>query len=182
MRPLSNGDMISVAKTLAVGAALLCPTLGLPAAAADLSSPGAVSVSISAEAAAAPTSARDAITVHLDHAKVMRLPARTQTVVVGNPIIADVSVQKDGVVILTGKSYGATNLIALDGTGAMLAESMINVKAAGDRVVVVQRGLERESYSCTPTCEPALVLGDSSKHFATVSAQAGERNALATKR
>ncbi|MFH7163151.1 pilus assembly protein N-terminal domain-containing protein, partial [Klebsiella pneumoniae] len=70
------------------------------------------------------------VTVMVDNAKVMRLPERTQTVIVGNPIIADVTLQKNGVLVLTGKSFGATNLIALDAAGAMLAETTIRVEAS----------------------------------------------------
>ena len=45
-----------------------------------------------------------------------------RTLVVGNPLIADAAVQSGGVVVVTGKSYGMTNLVALDRTGAMLVE------------------------------------------------------------
>jgi hypothetical protein len=121
----------------------------------------------------------DPVAVMIDHAKVLRLPDRTQTVIVGNPIIADVSVQKNGVMVITGKSYGRTNLIALDGAGTLLAESMISVQAPTDSMVTVQRGLERESYSCTPNCQPSLLLGDANKYFAEVGGQAGQRNSLA---
>ncbi|KQP61799.1 pilus assembly protein [Methylobacterium sp. Leaf399] len=120
------------------------------------------------------------ITVTVDNAKVMRLPEKTRTVIVGNPMVADVSLQKNGVLILTGKSFGATNLIALDGTGEMLAESTISVQAPQASVVMVQRGLDRESYSCTPNCQPSVQLGDSSKYFGEVSGQADTRRNLAT--
>jgi hypothetical protein len=135
---------------------------------------------------AAPASAADhailsdPVTVMIDHAKILRLPERTQTVIVGNPIIADVSVQKSGVLILTGKSYGRTNLIALDGGGTLIAESMLIVQAPNEAMVTVQRGLERESYSCTPSCQPSLLLGDANKYFSEVGGQAGQRNSLAT--
>ncbi len=136
---------------------------------------------IAAPAGANPgaASGRETVSVQIDHARVIRLPERTQTVIVGNPIIADVTVQRNGVLILTGKSYGVTNLIALDGTGTMLAESMISVQGASDSVVVVQRGLDRESYSCTPRCQPSILLGDANKHFGETSQQAQQRNAIA---
>lgn len=124
----------------------------------------------------------DPVSVMIDHAKVLRLPERTQTVIVGNPIIADVSVQKNGVLVLTGKSYGRTNLIALDNGGILIAESMISVQAPSDAVVTVQRGLDRESYSCTPSCQPSLLLGDANKYFSEVGGQAGQRNSLATQK
>lgn len=120
------------------------------------------------------------VAVNVDNAKVIRLPERTQTVIVGNPLVADVSLQKNGIVILTGKSFGATNLIALDATGAMLAESMISVQAAQAGIVTVQRGLDRESYSCTPNCMPSMQLGDATKFYGDVSGQADARRTMAT--
>ena len=122
----------------------------------------------------------DVVSVTVDNAKVMRLPEKTQTVIVGNPMIADVSMQKSGVVILTGKGFGTTNLIALDGAGAMLAESTISVQAPQASIVTVQRGLERESYSCTPRCQPSVQLGDSTKYFGDASTQAERRRDFAT--
>jgi hypothetical protein len=126
--------------------------------------------------------ARGTVNVMIDHAKIIRLPERTQTVVVGNPVIADVTVQKNGILVVTGKSYGVTNLIALDNGGTMLAESMIQVKAPNDALVTVQRGLERESYSCTPSCQPSILLGDSNRSFGEVSGQSTQRNSLSTQR
>lgn len=125
------------------------------------------------------SSDRPAVSVMVDRAKIIRLPERTQTVIVGNPGIADVSLQKNGIVVLTGKSYGLTNIIALDNTGAMLVESTVSVQASTESIVVVQRGMERESYSCTPRCQPSLLLGDSAKYFGDVSSQASQRNAAA---
>ena len=82
--------------------------------------------------------------------------------VVGNPMIADITVQKHGILVVTGKAYGVTDLIALDGAGAMLAESLISVQAASESVVTVQGGLSanpsrarrtasRPCTSATPT-------------------------------
>ena len=140
----------------------------------------------SSPAASERPAGRDVVTVTVDHAKVIRLPERTQTVVVGNPMIADVTVQKNGVLVVTGKSYGVTNLIAMDGSGGLLAESLINVQGATESLVTVLRGkerdVERQTYSCTPNCQPTLQLGDDTKYFTDVQGQAGQRNALATAR
>lgn len=137
-------------------------------------------------AGAAPQASKiESVAVMVDHAKVIRLPEKAQTVIVGNPAIADVAVQKNGVMVVTGKSFGVTNLIALDAGGALLAESLVRVSADSDSVLTVQRGLERESYSCTPVCQPSAQLGDAQKYFGEVGSQATTRssNAMgATKR
>jgi Flp pilus assembly secretin CpaC len=120
------------------------------------------------------------VTVLVDNAKVIRLPEKTATVIVGNPIIAEVTPQKNGVLVLTGKSFGSTNLIALDTGGSLIAETMIRVEASRDTTITVQRGLDRESLSCTPNCQPAVQLGDSANYFGTTSGQADARRRLAT--
>lgn len=120
------------------------------------------------------------VTVLVDNAKVIRLPEKTSTVIVGNPIIAEVTPQKNGVLVLTGKSFGSTNLIALDNGGAMIAETTIRVEASRDSTITVQRGLDRESLSCTPSCQPSVQLGDSASYFGTTSGQADARRKLAT--
>jgi hypothetical protein len=124
-------------------------------------------------------SASEVISVRLDQARVARLPERVSTVVVGNPLIADVSIQQGGLMVLTGKGYGVTNLIALDREGNLLSEQFIQVQGPTDGVVVVYRGLNRESYSCTPRCERRITLGDSPEFFDVTIAQTGTRNARA---
>src|SRR5215469_2739772 len=104
----------------------------------------------------------DAIAVNVDQAKLVRLPARAATIVVGNPLIADVSLQNGGIVVVTGKGYGATNFIAMDRSGEILVDRQIQVEgpSPSDELVTVYRGLDRETYSCTPTCQRRVTLGD----------------------
>lgn len=130
--------------------------------------------------AASPRAKSESVIVLVDHAKVVRLPEKAQTVIVGNPAIADVAVQRNGVMIVTGKSFGVTNLIALDASGTLLAESMVRVSAASDAVLTVQRGMNRESYACNPDCQPSVQLGDTEDHFTGAAGQIAARNALAT--
>ena len=112
---------------------------------------------------------REPVTVRLDQARLLKLPERTATLVIGNPLIADAAVQPGGVVVITAKSYGMTNLVALDRTGATLIEYPIQVVGPSDPMVVVYRGIERESYSCAPKCERRITLGDSAAFFAAES-------------
>ncbi|MDB5634855.1 MAG: pilus assembly protein CpaC, partial [Tardiphaga sp.] len=72
--------------------------------------------------------ADDLIAVNVDQAKLVKFPARIATIVVGNPLIADVSLQPGGIVVVTGKGYGATNVIAMDRAGAILMDRVIQVE------------------------------------------------------
>ncbi|SFL84915.1 pilus assembly protein N-terminal domain-containing protein [Methylorubrum salsuginis] len=150
------------------------------AAFAALLAAGAAQLVLTGVAVANEPMPQSVVSVSVDNAKVIRLPEKTATVIVGNPLIADITLQRNGVVVLTGKSFGSTNLIALDNKGTMLAESTISVQAPQASIITVQRGLDRESYSCTPNCQPSVQLGDAQKYFADTSAQAEQRRSMAT--
>ena len=120
----------------------------------------------------------DRILVFMDQARLVQLPERAANVVIGNPLIADATVQPGGVVVVTAKSYGTTNLVALDRAGTTLSEVPIQVIGPGDAVVVVYRGVERESYSCAPVCERRITLGDSATFFTANLSSLNAFNAL----
>jgi Flp pilus assembly secretin CpaC len=121
----------------------------------------------------------DTLVVRVDQARIARLPTGVSTIVVGNPLIADVSLQQGGLMVITGKGYGVTNLIALDRGGNVLSEQAIQVQGATDNVVVVYRGVNRESYSCTPRCERRITLGDTAEFFDATINQTSSRNSRA---
>jgi Flp pilus assembly secretin CpaC len=125
---------------------------------------------------ASPAAAGDFVKVVLDQAQVTKLPEHAATIVVGNPLIADVSVQAGGLMIVTGKGYGVTNIIALDRGGKVLNEYAVQVQGPVENVVVVYRGVNRESYSCTPNCERRITLGDTPEFFEVTLGQTGSRN------
>ena len=85
------------------------------------------------------------IAVNVDQAKLVKLPTRVSTIVVGNPLIADVTLQPGGMIVVTGKGYGATNFIAMDRAGDILVDRVIQVEGPTDQLVTIYRGVERES-------------------------------------
>lgn len=126
--------------------------------------------------AAQGANAAEPLKIVLDQASILKLPDGTSTVIVGNPLIADVSIQAGGLVIVTGKGYGATNLVALDRAGSTLMERELQVRGGGANTVFVYRGGERESYACAPTCERRITLGDSPAFFTATASQTDARN------
>jgi hypothetical protein len=120
--------------------------------------------------------ATESITVKLDQAKIIQLPEGTSTVIVGNPGVADVTLlKKKGRMVLTAKGFGETNMLALDAQGNSIGESIVRVVAA-DNALIVQRGLERESYSCNPRCQPTVTLGDTGRYLQEAAGQVQQRN------
>jgi Pilus formation protein N terminal region len=129
----------------------------------------------------APAAQADSVTVNVDQATVMKLPERVATVVIGNPLIADAALQNGGVLVITGKGYGSTNLLALDRSGKVVMDKTVQVLGAtGDDLVVVYRGIERETYNCAPNCERRITLGDSQGYFNTTLGESGARTGQAT--
>ena len=119
----------------------------------------------------------EVIAVVLDQAKLMRLPDRVSTIIIGNPSIADGTLQTGGLLVVTGKVYGTTNMMILDSKGVVIAEHTITVSAPANGMTVF-RGADRETLSCAPNCQRTLVPGDASAVFDSVVSQNGTRNGL----
>lgn len=106
-----------------------------------------------------------AIDVIIDQAKLVRLDADTSQIIVGNPAIADVTAQSARLLVITGKSYGTTNLIALDKTGAEIFTTTLAVHEGLNRKVTLYNGTVRRSYHCAPDCQRTLSIGDDRSQF-----------------
>jgi Flp pilus assembly secretin CpaC len=153
-----------------------------------------LSIAIAAPVAAAPAP-DETIVVFLDQAQIVQLPDRAATIVIGNPLIADLSIQTYGIekrAVITGKGYGTTNLIVLDDKGVELMSKDLEVTGPiektvstektvpAEKIVVVYRGVDRETFSCTPDCSRRLTLGDTPDFFEKALTQITTRNAQAT--
>lgn len=102
--------------------------------------------------------------------------------ILGNPAIADVTMlRRNNQLILTGKAFGQTNMIALDPDGNSIGESTVRVSVS-THGLVVQRGMERETYSCAPRCQPTLSLGDNQRFLTQTINQARTRTGAARAR
>jgi len=127
-----------------------------------------------------PVARADSLAINVDQAQIVTLPDRVATIVIGNPLIADATLQGGGILVVTGKGFGATNLLALDRAGRVLMDKTIEVSGPGTKdLVVVYKGIERESYSCAPTCQRRITLGDSPAFFNATLTQSGTRNGQA---
>ena len=95
------------------------------------------------------------IEVVMNQAKVVKLARAADTIVVGNPLIADASVQDSTTIVLTGKGFGVTNLVILDAEGQPIVDEQVYVSRQDNKSVRIYRRMEVQTMSCTPRCESA---------------------------
>ena len=103
-----------------------------------------------------------ALNVVLDQATIMKLPEKVATIVVGNPLIADVAVQSGGLVVVTGKGYGVDQPHrarprrrgadgAFDrGAAARRTRRFRSIAASSARPIAARRIASAASRSATP--------------------------------
>jgi len=120
---------------------------------------------------AATANAAGPITVVVNRAKVLHISQPADVVIIGNPAIADATIQDSQTLIITGRSFGTTNLIILDKKGQSIADNLVTVTPSEDQVVTVYRRASRETLSCTPQCSPVMSLGDNPGTFDAAKAQ-----------
>jgi Flp pilus assembly secretin CpaC len=125
--------------------------------------------------------ARADIQVEVNFAQLYELPQDVSTIVIGNPAIADVTIQRSGIAVVTGKAYGTTNMIVLNPAGKVISEQQITVKPRDEGTVTVQRALERETLICPPssTCERTIKVGDAPANFDAATGQASALSNMA---
>jgi Flp pilus assembly secretin CpaC len=141
----------------------------------------AVLCSIGLVAALASPALADAtpVSVKVNMARILRINAPAATVIIGNPGIADVTIQDPQTLVLTGKSYGQTNLIVLDNMGNPIADTLVEVVQDLANVVTVYLGDKRGSMSCSPVCQSIIMLGDDSNFTAAAVASSSTISSIA---
>jgi len=136
----------------------------------------AFALSVPAGAALADEAAN--IDVVLNQAKVMHISRPADIVIIGNPGIADATIQDNQTLIITGHSFGTTNLIVLDAAGQPIASGILTVKPPNDQVVTIYKRAQRQTFSCTPDCSPVVAVGDTADVFNGVAAQVQQQNSI----
>ena len=120
------------------------------------------------------------VTILADQAKILQVSGAPGTVVIGNPSIADVTVQGDQVV-LVGRNFGVTNVIVLDRDGRQLAALDVTVQYPDKNAVHIFKAAGRMSLVCAPVCEDTLQVGDDHiRVFKPLSEQIMTKNDIST--
>lgn len=95
----------------------------------------------------------DAITVYMDHARILKFDEPIDSVIVGNSDITDVTISDSQTIILTAKSYGSTNLVIMDADGVPIVDKRVVVTVDEANTVRVFRQVERTVLACSPICQ-----------------------------
>ncbi len=112
--------------------------------------------------------AGETMLVLVDQAQILHLSEPAASIIIGNPMIADATVQDNKMLVITGVSYGTTNMIILNENGGEIFSSQLEVRLSSHSQVTVQRGGDRYSYACAPKCEPILAIGDQTDQFEAI--------------
>lgn len=109
------------------------------------------------------------LVIKYDQSQILRLPQPVSEIIVGNPSIADVTVQSKKMLVITGKSFGITNIIALDADKNIIQDQRIVVQRDQAKIVNVTKGGNRQSYNCSSQCNPTITVGDDAKYLKRVA-------------
>lgn len=117
--------------------------------------------------------------IKTDQTQIISISGSPGAVVIGNPSIADATVQGDKIFV-HGRAYGSTNLIVLDQSGKQLASLDITVQLGGVNNLAVYKAGSRYSYVCAPTCEATLQAGDNVDWFGDIAKMNSKKSDAAT--
>ena len=96
---------------------------------------------------------QDLLRVFMNQARILKLDRPVAKVIVGNAAVADATVADSTTIVLTGRSFGTTNLVLLDADGNAIADERVLVSIDEGNTVRVFKQTERSVLSCTPNCE-----------------------------
>ncbi|OAN44821.1 hypothetical protein A6A04_08385 [Paramagnetospirillum marisnigri] len=143
--------------------------------------PGLSTLLVVAALASAPALAAESVEVALGGATQLKLSAAARQVIIGNPAIADVTMQNARSLTLFGKYPGGTSLSVLDGAGRVVLDAVVVVTAGGAESVTVRYGTGKTwvpggvttVVDCSPQrCAPAVSLPSESPYKAGAAAPA----------
>lgn len=92
------------------------------------------------------------LNVPLDHSVRLSVVGEASSVVMGNPKVADVTVVDSHTLFISGKSFGATDVVVLDRVGRTIYSNNILVSTPDAGRVSVYRGGGRTDLFCAPNC------------------------------
>ena len=115
---------------------------------------------VAAVAVAAPALAREAVVLRMDEGTPVSLSGAVSQVVGGNPSIADATVIDRHRLMVLGRSYGTTNVVAFDAAGRVIYDGSVVVVSPSYNHVTVYRGTLVHNFACGDHCERTPMPGE----------------------
>jgi|GEM_PF-2226677 len=107
------------------------------------------------------TTGEKCLVILSDHMRRVRLDGPAGTILVGNPLIADVTVLGNDTIFVSARTIGSTNIIVLDKNGNEMVTYEVFVREPRIKRVVLNNAGVSQNYQCAPHCERALTQSDS---------------------
>ena len=101
------------------------------------------------------------ILVDIDYTEGFRLESRASQIVIGNPVIADVTVRDEKYIFISGKSPGRTNMLVYGRDGKLKERYTVMVRDPNTYLTVQKGASDRLHYDCLPNCQRVLRIEDS---------------------
>ena len=111
----------------------------------------------------------------MDRVHPFSLEQAADSIVIGNPAIADVTVRDGNNLLLFGKAPGLTNIYFFDPEGEVIDNLIVRVRTPSTDMLTVHRGAARTTYNCTTNCEATVTVGDDTTAFNNVAGQVGAK-------
>jgi len=124
--------------------------------------------------------ASENLRVTIDKNHILRTDRPVETIIVGNPHIADVSAQSNQLMFILGRTSGETNILGFDKDGNVVFDKDVTVVPHTTRTVTLHRGALSETFACAPRCESELHAGDDPAKFEVIKKASEENSSLAT--
>lgn len=125
-------------------------------------------------AAAMPVSAEE-VWLTIDQVRPYEIERPAGQIVVGNPAIADLTVQDKTRVLLYGKAPGLTNMYIFDDEGQVIDNLIVRVRSSNSEMLTMYRGPSRSTYHCAGACEATVTVGDDKTVFGDVNSQVQQK-------
>lgn len=124
---------------------------------------------------AATTASAGEIWLTMDQVRPFVIEKPAGQIVVGNPSIADVTVQDKTRVLLFGKAPGVTNMFIFDDNGETIDNLVVRVKSTSNDMLTMHRGPLRTTYNCATQCEETVTVGDNTATFSGIAGQVQQK-------
>lgn len=117
------------------------------------------------------------IMIDIDFMEAFKLQNPASQIVIGNPIIADITVRDEQSIFISGKSPGRTHMLVYGHDGEIVERYILVVRDPDIYLTVYQGAENKAHFDCEPLCQRVLRIEDSASQAADqsgkISAQIG---------